>query len=414
MQKALKAAFAVTAFAVLLMPIPSHAHSGRPQVLDGLKKDTETELARLDKLVFDAALKLKGKPVAGAEARAVLKSLCAGAAYMVECSTIDSSGKLSAIEPEAKRGNEGADISSQKHVAELIRTGKPVMSGYFREVGGDNVVSIAHPILDVDGKVAGSVSIIFKPAALLEPVFSVFKGWCPVDFDVMQSDGMILYGIKKGETGKNLFKDPRLAGSISLKKLAKTIASQGAGSGVYSIGEDTASGKKAVEKEAHWDTVLLDGMEWKLVIIHDVGRKMDSKNTVQDIEAVQALSKDLADLSMSPELAGAVDGTGAEPLQKIIKRFYDSHKLIYAIEWLDPDGTVKAGYPAENSIINYNFNSKLLDGDEQFLDALESKKGGLFKQTLAEGDVGQFVLKPVIKGDKFLGIVYIVIKARSR
>jgi hypothetical protein len=407
--------FLTAVFFAVLLPATLLARSGRPQVLDGLKHDTETELARLAGLVEGAASALKGKPLGGDDARKVLKNLCSSAAYIVECATVDMAGRIAAVQPDSRRQNEGADISKQKHAILFAKTGKPVMSGYFTDVGGESVVSLVHPVLGGDGKPAGSVSVIFKPAKMLEPLFSVFKGWCPVDFDVVEGDGMILYGIREGETGKNLLGDPRLAGSRSLQKLWKTIAAQPTGEGEYTIGEETPKGGKPILKEAHWDTVSLAGTEWKLVIIHWIGKAADESMKISyDDQAIRKMSEDLADLARSAELSEAIESSNTPGIKSLLWKFYDKHQFIYSIQYVAPDGGVKAGWPRENSVVNYNFNHRILDGDESFLKALEAKKGKAFTSTLAEGNVGHFILKPVFKGDRFLGIVYAIVLSRTQ
>ena len=98
----------------------------------------------------------------------------------------------------------GTDISDQKHVRELLRDHKPVISDVFRAVEGFDAVALHVPIFR--GSVfKGSIGILINFESLAKRYLDVIKigetgyAW------VVSRDGTQLYSPIPGFTGKSVF-----------------------------------------------------------------------------------------------------------------------------------------------------------------------------------------------------------------
>ena len=53
----------------------------------------------------------------------------------------------------------------------------------------------------------------------------------------------------------------------------------------------------------------------------------------------------------------------------------EAHPSLYAVEYIDPDGINQFGYPPENTLEGYDFNSLATPNDDLFVDAVEERAG---------------------------------------
>ena len=117
----------------------------------------------------------------------------------------------------------GTDISDQKHVRELLRDHKPVISDVFRAVEGFDAVALHVPIFR--GSVfKGSIGILINFESLAKRYLDVIKigetgyAW------VVSRDGTQLYSPISGFTGKSVLEN--MKGSPSLIVMVKEMQSR--------------------------------------------------------------------------------------------------------------------------------------------------------------------------------------------
>ena len=97
----------------------------------------------------------------------------------------------------------------------------------------------------------------------------------------------------------------------------------------------------------------------------------------------------------------------SETMQRF-KTFYKTTPGIYAIEWIDENGINRFGYPAGNSLVDYDYHQKRETGDQEILDILASQKKASMELPLTEGGAGIFNFVPVLDGNHYLGMIYII------
>lgn len=93
---------------------------------------------------------------------------------------------------------------------------------------------------------------------------------------------------------------------------------------------------------------------------------------------------------------------------QLFKAFYKTTPGIYAIEWIDEKGINRFGYPTGNSLIDYDYHQKRETGDHEILDILKSQKKASMELPLSEGGTGIFNFAPVLDGNHYLGMIYII------
>lgn len=217
----------------------------------------------LDADLAGAAGQISKTGLTGPEASKVLKKLCTGKAYAVDCAAVDTKGVMVTLEPGIYKRYEGTDISKQEQVATMLSTKKPVFSKVFKAEEGFDAVDLERPVFSASKEFMGSVSILVKPEILLASVIEPLVRGIPTEIWVMQKDGRILYDAKREEIGKMLFTDPLYGSFPDLVATGKKISKQPLGNGVYEFYSKET--KRTVAKEAFWTTVGLYGTQWRLI-----------------------------------------------------------------------------------------------------------------------------------------------------
>lgn len=206
-----------------------------------------------------------GKLGAGqeSEVRKLLLGLCRNRPYVVDAAFIDSLGIMKIIEPEQYKTHEGADISKQEAVIQMLISKKPRMGKVFDSVEGIRSVDVEYPVFSGSKKFSGSISLLVRQeefvrslAAPIEKEFGV-KCW------VMQKDGVILYETAPPQIGLNLFESPFYQDYPELIALGKRMVKEKNGRGTYTFlihGSD-----KVIKKEAAWKTIHFFNNAWIVV-----------------------------------------------------------------------------------------------------------------------------------------------------
>jgi hypothetical protein len=400
----------ISAFIILLvLPIfimlatPAFCAGDEPLLLAAVKQKISAEFDRIDAGLKKAAKTIGAEGLTGDRARAALAELCAGFDYAEDCAVVDLNGKMVTIEPAQYKTFEGKYIGDQDQVKRIRKTGKPVLSNVFRAVEGFDAADAEYPVM-MNGKFMGSVSLLFRPEKLLGGIIVPAVQGGPADIWVMDKKGRILYDVDKPEIGLNLFSSGLYRPYTSLLKLGRRIAANEQGSGSYTF-LDSSTGK-SVKKNTFWQSVFLYGAEWRLVAIHveqgKSGRK--AKLSVDAPTPEKALEYFVLQRSLVTALAGGDQISG----MKLFRDFYYSTPGIYSVQWVDEKGTNRFGYPKENSLTNYDYNTRPGADSKDMLRILAEKKPAVKESPLLEGRNGIFTFRPVFDKGRYLGMVYII------
>lgn len=169
-----------------------------------------------------------------------------------------------AIEPDAYHQLEGSDISGQDQLQRLWQSKSPVMSQVLRTVEGIEAVDMEHPVLDSNGNLLGSVSVLFKPEEVLAAAWSKAKTQPALEPWAMDATGRIIHDQDKHEVDRLLFSDPLYQGFPKLLALGRRMLAEPSGEGEYSF---PAQGKhQALTKYCAWTTVEPHGVWWRLAL----------------------------------------------------------------------------------------------------------------------------------------------------
>ncbi|WP_035256615.1 cache domain-containing protein [Desulfatirhabdium butyrativorans] len=383
---------------------PLVANGSTPPILKEVHRKIHAEFQVLDFAMKATAQQLGASGLTGDGASASLAELCEKFAFAVDCAAVDPKGKMVTVAPPAYKHLEGTDIGTQEQVRAVIQRHKPIMSEVFRAVEGFDAVDVEYPVFDPQGKYIGSASLLFKAEAFFGQVLPPLTKNIPVAIWVMEKGGRIIYDVDAAEIGLNLFASPIFQPYPQLRKIGRRISASREGSGSYQY---KVSGENAVvPKSAYWKTVTLYGTEWRVVGVH--AEKAPSGSKAKLAEASIRPEEKLAALAMEANLVKALsEGNQIETIQ-YFKKFYKTTSGIYAIEWIDRNGINRFGYPAGNSLIGYDYHQKRTTGDQEVLDILASRRKSSMELPLTEGGVGVFNFMPVLDGDHYLGMIYII------
>lgn len=232
-----------------------------------VKVKMSAALDAIDKDLSSAAKKLAAIDRSGTEARKILASLCEGRPYAYACSIVDPSGKLVTVEPERFKSYEGADISAEPQVDELLRVRKPVVSPVFTALDGTKKIDFEYPIVTAKGEFAGAVSLLVDHQELFREVLAPLVDGQPIKIWAMQPDGIVLYDDDPAQINKNVFRDPLFTGFVDLVSFCRTVSDFPSGGGSYTFYMKGLEDQTVVKKYAVWDTVGLHGTTWRVVVM---------------------------------------------------------------------------------------------------------------------------------------------------
>lgn len=238
----------------------------QPVILTTAQQQITAAFDRLDTGLKQAAEKLGETGLTGEKARGILSALCHEFSYAVDCATVDTQGRLATIEPAEYRHFEGADISAQEHVKQMLKLHKPVLSEVFRSVEGYDAVDAESPIFNPEGHFLGSVSVMFKPERFLGEIIQPLVKGAPLDISVMDLEGRTLYDSDPSQIGLNIFTSAVFQPYTEFVQLARKIAATPQGNGVYRFKKENLAGDD-VDKKAYWTNISLYGVDWRMVSI---------------------------------------------------------------------------------------------------------------------------------------------------
>lgn len=238
-----------------------------------IQADVQGNLNDLDLDVANAAQNLSTTGLEGTAARGVLRKLLETDSNLAEAVTFSKDGKIIIAECNGCEGGEGADISSQEHIAHVLKAKTPTFSKQFLLVEGYNGTALAYPVFSPQGEFLGGISAIIEPDKLLNAVVAPQLHFdndnrsniTDYSFWLMHLDGLIAYDRDANQIGKYLFDDPLYRPYPSLLALGKMMITARSGHGYYSF-KVTEGNKRVVTKESYWTTAGLHGREWRLVV----------------------------------------------------------------------------------------------------------------------------------------------------
>lgn len=236
------------------VPIPSAAIRTREQAqaaLDAIRRALEALWARMDAGLQSAAEEV-AKSGIGPSAREALRRLCRAHPEATDCAVVDDKGTMQIVEPPDYSVFEGVYIGQQEQVVRLQNTKQPVLSKVFRSVEGADAVDFERPVLTPEGRLAGSVSLLFQPEFLLLTTIAGAVETSAVEAWAVQKDGSPLYDTEKGPARKALF-----------EALGARIGEEETGLGTYFV---LSKEGQALRKEALWTSVSLHGTTWRLIV----------------------------------------------------------------------------------------------------------------------------------------------------
>ena len=98
----------------------------------------------------------------------------------------------------------------------------------------------------------------------LNGIIAPIAAHLPVDIFLMQPDGLMIYDVDPDQIGRNVFHDPLYQPFPELLALAKKVAVNKKGTGVYRFYQEGSDAP--VIKKAYWKTIGRHGAEWRIVI----------------------------------------------------------------------------------------------------------------------------------------------------
>jgi PAS domain S-box-containing protein len=161
-------------------------------------------------------------------------------------------------------GSVGTDISDQKHVRELLRDHKPVISDVFKAVEGFHSIALHVPIFR--GAVfKGSIGILINFESLAKRYLDVIKIGKTGHAWVVSRDGTQLYSHVPGFAGKSVFEN--IKDYPSLVVMVNEMLKGHAGAATYTF--DGTEGRKdgQIRKYAVYMPVQLGNTFWSIVVV---------------------------------------------------------------------------------------------------------------------------------------------------
>ena len=240
---------------------------------ENMQKIIQSKLQNLNNAMSDAAVKIAKSGLGGEETRGILNNLAKKYPYVIDWNTADPGGKLVTVVPDAYRKYEGTETAvneeSRKSLQELITNKKPSLSKVFRAVEGVDAVVLLWPIVSEKGEYLGNIAALFKPADLMAETIGPAAKVRAMEVDVTQTDGRTIYSTEASEDNTNILTDPQFKQYPELVAIATKMAAEKTGSAKYTY-LSHATGKE-VKKTAFWITLGVNGTEWRMLGVAELG-----------------------------------------------------------------------------------------------------------------------------------------------
>jgi signal transduction histidine kinase len=157
----------------------------------------------------------------------------------------------------------GNDISDQKHVRELLRDHKPVISDVFKAVEGFDSIALHVPILR-GSEFKGSIGMLINFESLAKLYLDVIKIGKTGYAWVVSRDGTILYSPIPGFTGKSVFEN--IKGIPSLMAMVNDMLNGHEGAATYTFDRIGDRNVGQTRKYAVYMPIHIGNTFWSIVV----------------------------------------------------------------------------------------------------------------------------------------------------
>jgi len=377
-----------------------------PPALIEVAEDLQAVLDSIDESMHGAVGKLSTTGLESDAARQVLNDLLEAHPYAVNAYTVNAWGRIVAAAPEAFSKLEGQNIRRLEPIRRLYQTHEPVMG--LASAGNEDypTIKIEHPILNEDEMLAGSLSLSIRHGLFLEDIIRPRVQSDPVDIWVIQKDGTVLYGTEASRIGTNVLTDDLYRARGPLLGVSQRVAAEPSGATTYEL--PSPIGDERTEKSLYWTSVDLYGTSWRVAMVKVIeGAKEAAKGEFDDLQLMFA--RDALKRTCERSLVKRyMQGDNTVGMRRTLEGFHGSHPFLYSVQWLDGTGVTRFGYPEENSLHDYDHNTRQHARDQEFLDALKSGEEQWLVKELVEGGEGVFYLCPVKSDATVLGMIYFI------
>ncbi len=206
--------------------------------------------------------KMKDVADANAAGRATMALFYEGHKEQIRSITrVDEHGTILAAYPSV--ASEGSNISSQKHVAEILRRHEPIVSDVFRAVQGFDAVALHVPVFEGD-RFKGSLAVVVNFEGLARHYFDVIKIGETGHAWVISRDGTLLYAPARELAGKSAFEVFRDHPTVTAL-LAKMVRG-GSGVATYTMPPPRSPGARPGRFFAVYEPIPLGHTFWSVVV----------------------------------------------------------------------------------------------------------------------------------------------------
>jgi len=177
-------------------------------------------------------------------------------------SRVDASGRIIYTVPY-DRNAIGKDISSQKHIREIMRTHKPVISNVFFAVQGYSIVALHVPVFK-NKSYQGTIGIGINFQSLAKRYLEAIKIGQTGYAWVISRDGTELYCPVPGHMGNSVFKNCKDFPSILA--MAEEMLKGHEGTTIYSFDRIREDSVETVKKHAIYLPIVIGNTFWSIVV----------------------------------------------------------------------------------------------------------------------------------------------------
>lgn len=242
-------------------------HALMQQLLHGMTVILQDNLEAFDASVEDVASLLGTTGISGPKADSLIMDLAASHPSILSAITVDTNGTVRAAAPESALAILGQNIADQDVIANVLSTRQPAMGTYFTLRQGGAGVALVYPVFSPGGEFLGAVSLAFSPSVLVTPYAEESATWAPYTYIVAQPDGVLLAHSNPAMVGMPTFNEPLFEGFPEILDLARRYSTERTGYATFSYYK--VGSTEIVPKETFWDTVVMKGTEWRVMVVAD-------------------------------------------------------------------------------------------------------------------------------------------------
>ena len=225
----------------------------------------QAELDALDMAVGSARQIVQDAGLDSADAVAALAPLLEAHASVLRACIVGPDGTLLGGTTKAGAGCPiGEPASAHPDKMESHRGVDHHLSEVHSEGEHPNVALLKQPIVSAGGNHLGSLSVLFDPYLLLEPVIRENTPGGDLHFVVGQTNGHLLHDPEPGKVHKNVKEHSDFADFAELQAVVVKVAA--AQEGTTEFGYFDQQKQEQVLWRVYWNTIKLHGQQWRVVL----------------------------------------------------------------------------------------------------------------------------------------------------